>query len=63
MNNVANKVSLKQFQATRLVGGTGGLKKNDLVIEISFTYYSLLLMFDSMSKLQQWMDKLEKISC
>lgn len=60
-NNSTSKIPLKSFQLTRLNVNTK--KANELIIEIGFTYYSLLLLFDSMSKLQQWMDTLERLHC
>ena len=58
INSTTSKHSLKNFQVSRFDTGS---KKSEQVVEITFTQFSLLLMFDSMSKLQLWLDELQKI--
>ena len=58
INSATSKHSLKSFQVSRFDTGS---KKNEQVIEVTFAQFSLLLMFDSMSKLQLWLDELQKI--
>ena len=60
-NDTINKLYLKTFEASRLDPAAGSKKSNEQIIEITFLRFSLLILFDSMSKLQQWLDELKKI--
>ena len=52
------KLSLLKFDVSR---HKQTKKTDNTVMEIMFAHYSLLMMFGSMSKLQEWFDALERI--
>lgn len=57
-NHDLQKLSLLKFDVCR---HKQAKKTDNNVIEIGFSHYSLLMMFGSMSKLQEWLDALERI--